>query len=208
MKLPKVVADLVRSFERLPGVGSKTAQRLAFYLLRVPQRDLDLFSKSLADLKKKTKLCKTCHNLSEVDVCVVCDDSSRDHAQVCVVETFSDVIAFEKSGGYSGIYHVLHGSISPLNNVGPDELFIDDLLARIQSGRISEIVLATSTSLEGDATAMYIANQVRDVKQRDGELSALKLTRIGRGLPTGVEIEYADDDTLNQAFKGRTQLYE
>lgn len=206
MKLPKVVADLVRSFERLPGVGSKTAQRLAFYLLRVPQRDLDIFAESLSSLKKKTKLCEVCHNLSEQDLCSVCDDPTRDRAQVCVVESFSDVLAFEKSGGYEGVYHVLHGFISPLNNIGPDELFIDDLLEKIESGRISEIVLATSTSLEGDATAMYLANKINDMKERRYEINALKLTRIGRGLPTGVEIEYADDDTLNQAFRGRVQI--
>lgn len=203
MKLPKVVDDLVTSFERLPGIGHRSAQRLAFYLLRVPQRDLDLFAKSLTNLKTQTKLCKTCHNLSETDECSVCSDSMRDHASLCVVESFQDVLALEKSGSYQGVYHVLHGSISPLNNVGPDELFIDTLLTRLESGRISEIILATNTSLEGEATALYIADRIEDRKKAKPDLAAIRVSRIGRGLPTGVELEYADDETLHQALETR-----
>lgn len=165
MKLPKVVDDLVTCFERLPGIGRRSAQRLAFYLLRVPQRDLDMFSKSLSNLKTGTKLCSVCHNLSEEMTCALCNDQMRDHAQVCVVESFQDVLAIEKSGSYKGVYHVLHGSISPLNNVGPDELFIDTLLTRLEDGKISEIILATNTSLEGEATALYIADRIEDRKK-------------------------------------------
>jgi len=206
MRLPKVVDDLILSFERLPGVGRKTAQRLAFYLLRVPQRDLDVFSGSLKDLKEKTRLCEICHNVSEKDVCSVCDDDSRDHSCICVVEGFQDVLAFEKSGGYRGVYHVLHGSISPLNNVGPEELYIDDLIKRIDSDVVSEVVFATNTSLEGEATAMYISDRMRQMSSSNEKLGSVKITRIGRGLPTGVELEYADDDTLNRAFIGRTAM--
>ncbi len=202
MRLPKVVGELVASFEKLPGVGHKTAQRLAFYLLRVPQRDLDQFSGAVADLKRKTKLCKTCHNLSEGEACSICEDRGRDHSKLCVVEGFQDVIAIEKAGSYDGVYHVLHGSISPLNNVGPEELFIPDLLTRVKSGKISEIILATNTSLEGEATAMYIADKIEKVKAEMGT-RALVVSRIGRGLPTGVDLEYADDDTLVNAFSSR-----
>ena len=206
MKLPKVVEDLTTSFEKLPGIGRRSAQRLAFYLLRVPQRDLDMFADSLSNLKKKTKLCTTCHNLSESEQCGVCQDASRDHATICIVESFQDVIAMEKSGSYHGVYHVLHGSISPLNNIGPDELYIDTLLTRLSSGKISEIILATNTSLEGEATALYIADRVADRQKVKPELVHLKVTRIGRGLPTGVELEYADDETLHQAMETRRSI--
>lgn len=203
MRLPKVVEDLTTSFEKLPGVGRRSAQRLAFYLLRVPQRDLDSFASSLSNLKKKTQTCRVCHNLTERQECGVCGDVSRDKSQVCVVESFQDVLALEKSGGYAGVYHVLHGSISPLNNIGPDELFIDTLLTRVEDGKISEIILATNTSLEGEATALYIADRIEDRKKVNSALSGLKVTRIGRGLPTGVELEYADDETLTQAMETR-----
>lgn len=203
MKLPKVVEDLTTSFEKLPGIGHRTAQRLAFYLLRVPQRDLDGFAGALTDLKRKTRICRICHNLTEQEECGVCADEKRDHAQVCVVESFQDVLALEKSGSYQGVYHVLHGAISPLNNVGPEELYIDTLLTRVDDGKISELILATNTSLEGEATALYIADRVEDRKRVDEELAALKITRIGRGLPTGVELEYADDETLSQAMGAR-----
>lgn len=203
MKLPKVVDDLTTSFERLPGIGRRSAQRLAFYLLRVPQRDLDMFGQALTNLKKKTKLCHICHNLSEDVECSICQDTMRDHTQVCVVESFQDLIAMEKSGTYRGVYHVLHGSISPLNNVGPEELFIDTLLTRLDNGKIGEIILATNTSLEGEATALYIADRVEDRKKVNNSLSVIKVSRIGRGLPTGVELEYADDETLHQAMETR-----
>lgn len=206
MKLPKVVEDLVTSFERLPGIGHRSAQRLAFYLLRVPQRDLDLFAKSLTHLKTDTKLCTVCHNLTERAECSICSDSRRDHAQVCVVESFQDVLALEKSGSYQGIYHVLHGSISPLNNVGPEELFIDTLLTRLEGGKIAEIILATNTSLEGEATALYIADRIEDRKKAKDQLAAIRVSRIGRGLPTGVELEYADDETLHQALETRRSV--
>ena len=144
MKLPKVVEDLTNSFEKLPGIGHRSAQRLAFYLLRVPQRDLESFAGSLTNLKKLTKICTVCHNLTDQDQCSVCGDPARDATQVCVVESFQDVLAIEKSGSYKGVYHVLHGSISPLNNIGPDELYIDTLVKRVKSGTVKEVILATN----------------------------------------------------------------
>lgn len=198
MKLPKVVEDLTNSFEKLPGIGHRSAQRLAFYLLRVPQRNLDMFATSVSNLKKMTKICAICHNLTDQEQCSICADSTRDQSQVCVVESFQDVIAIEKSGSYKGVYHVLHGSISPLNNVGPDELYIDTLVKRVRKGDVVEVVLATNTSLEGEATALYIQQALDGVK--------VEISRIGRGLPTGVEIEYADDQTLVHAFGTRRVL--
>ncbi len=195
MKLPKIVEDVASSFEKLPGIGRRSALRLAFYLLRMPQRDLEMFGMSLTNLKKQTKLCTICHNLTDSDQCTVCSDQSRDNSLVCVVESFQDVIALEKSGSYKGLYHVLHGSISPLNNVGPEELFIDTLIKRVKSGGVKEVILSTNTSLEGEATALYIKQAL------DG--CDVIITRIGRGLPTGVEIEYADEVTLHQALLTR-----
>ncbi len=198
MKLPKIVEDLTNSFEKLPGIGRRSAQRLAFYLLRVPQRDLDGFAHSLTNLKKQTKICVVCHNLTDQEECSVCSDPKRDKTQVCVVESFQDVLAIEKSGSYQGVYHVLHGSISPLNNVGPDELYIDTLVARIKKGIVKEVILATNTSLEGEATALYIQQALSGIQ--------VAISRIGRGLPTGVEIEYADDQTLVHAFGTRRRI--
>jgi recombination protein RecR len=198
MKLPKVVEDLTNSFEKLPGIGRRSAQRLAFYLLRVPQRDLEAFAGSLTNLKKLTKICTICHNLTDQDQCSVCGDPTRDPAQVCVVESFQDVLAIEKSASYKGVYHVLHGSISPLNNIGPDELYIDTLVKRVKEGKITEVILATNTSLEGEATALYIQQALRGLE--------VSISRIGRGLPTGVEIEYADDQTLMQALLTRKNI--
>lgn len=203
MKLPKVVEDLTTSFEKLPGIGRRSAQRLAFYLLRVPQRDLDSFAASISDLKRKTQLCRLCHNLTENEICSVCEDEAREQTQVCVVESFQDVLALEKAGSYRGVYHVLHGAISPLNNIGPEELYIDTLLTRVDGGKITEIILATNTSMEGEATALYIADRIEDRKKVNPDLTKLVVTRIGRGLPTGVELEYADDETLSQAMGAR-----
>lgn len=202
MKLPKVVEDLTNSFEKLPGIGRRSAQRLAFYLLRVPQHDLESFANSLTNLKKMTKICTICHNLTDQDQCSICADPSRDTSQVCVVESFQDVLAIEKSGTYKGVYHVLHGSISPLNNIGPDELYIETLVSRIKKGIIREIILATNTSLEGEATALYIQQALKALPP-SGEV---KISRIGRGLPTGVEIEYADDQTLAHALGTRVVI--
>ena len=163
MKIPKAIQNLIESFEKLPGIGQKTAQRLTFYLLHVPQGELDKFALSVQNLKKETVLCSACFTIAETDPCSICSDLKRDRAVVCVVEQPLDVLALEKNGKFHGIYHVLHGKIDPLNNVGPDEIYIRQLLDRIMNNeaRIMEIILATNPTMEGEATAMYIAKQLK-----------------------------------------------
>lgn len=199
MKIPKAIQNLVESFERLPGIGPKSAQRLTFYLLHVPQHELDRFSESISNLKKGTVICSACYNVDEVNPCTICSDSNRDQSLLCVVEQPLDVLALEKNGQYKGVYHVLHGKIDPLNNIGPDEIFIKQLLDRVRSNTVSEVILATNPTMEGEATAMYIAKQLRIMN------SELRITRIGRGLPVGADIEYADEITLSRAMEGRSE---
>ncbi|OGH17107.1 MAG: recombination protein RecR [Candidatus Levybacteria bacterium RIFCSPHIGHO2_02_FULL_37_10] len=209
MKIPKAIQNLIDSFERLPGIGPKTAQRLTFYLLHVPQGELDRFAASLQNLKKDTVLCSVCFTVAETDPCSICEDTERDSSIICVVEDPLDVLALEKSGKYKGMYHVLHGKIDPLNNIGPDEIFIRQLIDRTTNGHasaIKEIILATNPTMEGEATAMYIAKQlkVESGSPRD-EAGKLKITRIGRGLPIGADLEYADGVTLQRAMEGRSE---
>jgi recombination protein RecR len=201
MKIPKAIQNLIESFERLPGIGSKTAQRLTFYLLHVPQGELDSFSNSVQNLKKGTVICSICFSVDEADPCSICSDPQRDKSTVCVVEEPLDVLALEKNRKYKGLYHVLHGKIDPLNNIGPDEIYIRQLLQRIneKSSEIKEIILATNPTMEGEATAMYISRQIKSQDVR------IKITRIGRGLPTGADIEYADELTLQRAMEGRSE---
>ena len=201
MKIPKAIQNLIESFEKLPGIGSKTAQRLTFYLLHVPQGELDNFSNSIQDLKKGTIICSTCFVVDEADPCSICSNSERNKSIICVVEEPLDVLALEKNRRYKGVYHVLHGKIDPLNNIGPDEIYIKQLLQRIKDEElmIKEIILATNPTMEGEATAMYIAKQIKS------QNSNLKITRIGRGLPTGADIEYADELTLQRAMEGRSE---
>ncbi len=202
MQIPKTIQKLIESFEKLPGVGPKTAQRLTFYLLHVPQEQLEEFSYALSNLKRNTILCSNCYMIDESDPCSICTNSNRDQSVICVVEQPLDVLALEKNGRYKGIYHVLHGKIDPLNNIGPEEIYIGQLLARLKrkGEEIKEIILATNPTMEGEATAMYIAKQIRSL---DPEL---KVTRIGRGLPVGADLEYADDITLQRAMEGRSEI--
>jgi recombination protein RecR len=201
MTIPKAIQNLIESFEKLPGVGPKTAQRLTFYLLHVPQSELDKFAGSLENLKKNTILCSNCFMIDEKDPCSICSDKQRDHSTVCVVEQPLDVLALEKGRQYKGIYHVLHGKIDPLNNIGPDEIFVNQLMVRMKSKSegVNEIILATNPTMEGEATAMYIAKQLK------AQSPEIKITRIGRGLPVGADLEYADDTTLQRAMEGRSQ---
>lgn len=201
MKIPKAIQNLIESFEKLPGIGPKTAQRLTFYLLHVPQHELDGFASSLQNLKKNTVLCSTCFTIGENNPCEICSDPKRDKSTVCVVEEPLDVLALERSGKYTGLYHVLHGKIDPLNNVGPDEIYINQLIKRVNGEglMIKELILATNPTMEGEATAMFIAKQLRF---KNGQL---KITRIGRGLPTGADLEYADELTLQRAMEGRRE---
>lgn len=197
MKTPKSIQKVTDCFQKLPGIGPKTAQRLSYYLLHVPQNYLDEFSESVGNLKKNTKLCSKCFNISESDPCPICSDERRDESVICVVEQPLDILAIERSGSYKGIYHVLHGVINPLNNIGPDQIYIKDLVLRAKNGIISEIIVATNPTMEGEATALYIQQLLQKSK-----LDIL-VSRIGRGLPTGADLEYADELTLTRSFEGR-----
>ena len=200
MKIPKAVQNTIESFEKLPGVGPKTAQRLTFYLLHVPQYELDKFAKSLSELKTNTTICSNCFTVGETDPCEICEDRQRNQDIICVVEDPLDVLALERGGKYKGVYHVLHGRIDPLNNIGPDEIYIAQLMKRLEENDITEVILATNPTMEGEATAMYIDKQIKNIN------SNVKTTRIGRGLPIGADIEYADEITLQRALEGRSEI--
>ncbi len=197
-QLPRPVIRLIEKFERLPGIGPKSAQRLAFYLLRHPQEELEDFADKLVSLKKDTVLCERCHNVSETDPCNICDDESRDSHSLMVVESSLDQVAIENSDKYSGLYHVLHGAIDPLNNIGPDQLYLRDILGRLEG--VEELILATNPTMEGEATALFIREIVEE------QNPDIKITRIGHGLPIGADIEYADGVTIARALEGRRSL--
>src|SRR3989344_2466408 len=197
MRIPKSVANLIEALEQLPGIGPKTAARLTYYLLHAPDSLSEKLSESLADLKKRTKVCSICQNITEVDPCEICDDANRDRSVICVVEDPLDVWAIEKSGSFSGLYHVLHGVIAPLDNIGPEELKLRELLPRLKDGKVRELILATNPSMEGEATAMYIQRLIKPLK--------IQVTRIARGIPIGAELEYADEVTVRRAFEGRKE---
>lgn len=208
MRIAKAISKLINSFEKLPGIGPKTAQRLTFYLLHVPQDYLDNFGQAVSDLKKNTRICSLCFNVSETDPCSICSDPAREGDKICVVEQPLDILAIEKVGFYNGLYHVLHGAINPLDNIGPEQLHIYDLLPRLKNGNIKELIIATNPNMEGEATAMYISRVIRQSgnqgKGSDNQIiRTIKITRIGRGLPTGADLEYADEITLTKAFEGR-----
>lgn len=206
MKVVKPIADVINSFSKLPGIGPKTAQRLAYYLLHVPQSELDAFSASLAELKRRTVLCSICKNVSEHDPCEYCQDANRNKSVILVVEQPLDILAFERTGKFGGVYHVLHGAINPLENIGPDEIFIDELVKRVKNANgqpIREVIIATNPTMEGEATAMYITNQLKELKMKNWNL---KITRLGMGVPTGAYLEFADETTLVQAMEGRREL--
>lgn len=205
MRIPKAVQNLVEVFERLPGIGPKTAQRLTFYLLHTPQEYMESFANALINLKKNTVLCSICKNVAESDPCSVCSDPHRDKGQIMVVEQALDVLALERAGKYKGVYHVLHGAINPLENIGPDEIFIRELIWRVDewtNGQAEgkEIILATNPTMEGEATAMYIKKELQKLENGNWKM---EITRLGLGLPTGADLEYADETTLTQAIEGR-----
>jgi len=201
MRIPRAIKNLIEALEKLPGIGPRTSQRLAFYLLHVPQSELDLFGQALINLKKHTILCAICRNVSEKDPCSVCSDTSRDSKVILVVEEPLDVIAIERTGKYKGLYHVLHGAINPLENIGPDELYIDDLMKRVTDGNsIEEAIIATNPTMEGEATAMYLNKKLKTQNFQ------LRISRLGMGIPRGADLEYADDVTLTQAIEGRREM--
>lgn len=195
MKVPKSVASLIEAFEALPGIGPKTAARLTYYLLHAPEELSQKLSEATHDLKQKTQICSVCQNITEVNPCDLCDDETRNKAIICVVEDPLDVWSVEKSGGFGGYYHVLHGVIAPLDNIGPEDLKIGELLMRLKGEEVKEIILATNPSMEGEATAMYLQRLIKPL--------GVKITRIARGIPIGAEIEYADEVTVRRALEGR-----
>ena len=207
MKLPKAIENLIEALERLPGIGPKSAARLGFYLLRVPESERQALGNSVLAVGQEVRLCDRCFNISESELCEVCEDSQRDPSVICVVEDPLDLIAFEKTGKYRGLYHVLHGVIAPLEHIGPDNLKIAELIARLKSGVVSresgvkEVILALNPSLEGEATAMYI----KKVMSQESVVSSrgIRITRLASGIPTGGDLEYADALTLTKALEGR-----
>lgn len=202
MKLPRSVQRLIESFEKLPGIGPKSAQRLAFYLLHNPESEIEDFAERLIALKRNTVLCSQCHNVSETDPCPVCDDQGRDSEYLCIVEQPLDLLALENAGSFTGKYHVLHGSIAPLNNIGPDQLYLHDIQNRLPG--VSELIIATNPTMEGEATALYITEYIRSSLNIGSD--ELQISRIGHGLPIGADIEYADGVTLKRALEGRRTM--
>lgn len=202
--LPKSIEKLIESFSKLPGIGPKSANRLTFYLLHVPQMQLDQFADAVKNLKTNTVFCSQCLNVGEADPCVICSDIGRDETIICVVEQPIDIISLDRTGKFKGLYHVLHGAINPLNNIGPDEIHITELISRIKSGKIKEIILATNPNMEGEATAMYIKREISNLKSQMSNLE-ISITRLAHGLPVGGDIEYADEMTLSTAVEGRRE---
>jgi recombination protein RecR len=194
-RLPKSIDNLIEEFSRLPSIGPKMAARLTFYLLSKPDNDIASLGDSILNLKNSLTSCSVCYNISETPICSVCDDSERDQQIIMVVEEPLDVIAFEKTGSYQGVYHVLGGVISPIDGIGPEDLRVNQLLARIKTNSPSELILATNPSLEGEATAAYLKNLLK--------AESIKITRIARGLPHGGDLEYADEVTLSRSIEGR-----
>ena len=189
---------LIEQFERLPGIGSKTAQRLAYFVLNLPEDRAKDFSEAITDAHKKIRRCEICCNFSDKERCPVCSSPTRDKSTICVVETPRDAVAIEGTGEYKGTYHVLHGVISPLNGIGPDQLCIKQLLSRLNNNEVTEVIMATNPTVEGEATAMYISRLLKPL--------GIKITRLAYGIPVGGDLEYADDVTLARALEGRSEL--
>jgi recombination protein RecR len=189
------VARLIEELHKLPGVGPKSAQRLAYFLLRTSEEQARALADAIVDIKEKVVLCSQCQNITESNPCPICQDKERDHTKICVVEEPLDILALERTRGYSGLYHVLHGVLSPMEGIGPDELKMKELLARLEKGDVQEVILATNPNLEGEATAMYLQRLIAPL--------GIKVTRLARGLPFGSDLEYADEVTLTRALEGR-----
>jgi recombination protein RecR len=192
------IARLIEEFTKLPGIGPKTAQRLAFYLLKAPLEDAQALAQSIVDAKSRIKYCSVCFNLTDEDPCQTCRSEARDRSTICVVEQPRDVVAMERTKEYKGLYHVLQGAISPMDGIGPDEIRVRELLKRIESGQVKEVIVATNSTVEGEATAMYLARLIKPY--------GCLVTRIAHGLPFGGDLEYADEVTLSKALEGRRQM--
>jgi recombination protein RecR len=200
MILPEPIQKLINAFERLPGIGPKSASRLAFYLLRAPDEVSQDLSEALNDLKNKVAFCQECFNITEAGRtrCEICENPNRLSSLICVVEEALDVVALERTGAYNGRYHVLHGALSPIEGIGPDDIKIKPLIERVAKGEVREVILATNPSMEGDATALYLQQQLRPY--------SIQVTRLARGLPMGGDLEYADQNTLLKALSGRQAM--
>lgn len=195
---PEPISRLIEEFNKLPGIGPKSAARLTYYLLRMPEAEARSLAEAVVAVKENVVLCSVCQNITDADPCRICDDAQRDHSVTCVVEEPLDILAIERTRKYTGVYHVLHGVISPSDGMGPDDLKIKELLSRIQNGDVIEIILATNPNLEGEATAMYIQRLIAPL--------GIKVTRLARGLPAGGDLEYADEITLTRALEGRQEF--
>lgn len=195
---PAALDRLTEQFAKLPGIGSKTAQRLAFYVLSLPQDEAQEFADAIVGAKREVRLCPVCQNLTDREICAICDDEQRDHSVICVVAEPKDVIAMERAREFNGVYHVLHGVISPLNHIGPDDIRIRELLNRVSEGTVREVIMATNPDTEGEATAMYISRLLKPLE--------VKVTRLAYGIPVGSQLEYADEITLLRALEGRREI--
>ncbi len=195
---PAALQDLADQFARLPGIGGKTAQRLAFYVLGLPAQEAQAFADAIIEAKKTVHTCPVCQNLTDRPVCPICEDELRDHSVICVVAEPKDVIAMERSREFKGLYHVLHGVISPLNHITQDDIRIKELFQRVATGEVQEIIMATNPDTEGEATAMYISRLLRPME--------VKVTRLAYGVPVGSQLEYADEVTLSRALEGRQEM--
>ena len=189
---------LTEQFERLPGIGRKTASRLAYFVLSRSEKEANDFADAIIQAKKQVKYCRCCQNLTDSEICPICDDASRNTSVICVVEDPRDVMAFERTREYNGLYHVLHGAISPLDGIGPDNLRIKELMARLVDGSVKEIIMATNPTVEGEATSSYISRLIRHM--------GIKVTRLAYGIPVGGDLEYADEITLSRALEGRNEI--
>ncbi|TLS35018.1 recombination mediator RecR [Pseudalkalibacillus caeni] len=198
MHYPEPISKLIDSFMKLPGIGPKTAVRLAFFVLEMKDDDVLDFGKALVNAKRQLSHCSVCYHITDRDPCSVCEDSGRDHSTICVVQDSKDVIAIEKMKDYNGLYHVLHGAISPVDGIGPEDIRVAELLKRLQDDEVKEVIIATDPTIEGEATAMYIARLIKP--------TGIKITRIAHGLPVGGDLEYADEVTLSKALEGRREL--
>jgi len=194
----EAVARLIEELNKLPGVGPKSAQRLAYHILRAPEEQTKDLAEAILSVKQKTRLCSICFNVTESDPCRICGNDHRDRTQICIVEQPQDILALEHTGVYKGLYHVLHGAISPTEGVGADDIRVRELMNRLQDGTVSEVILATNTNLEGEQTALYLSKAISPL--------GIRVTRLARGLPFGTELEYADDVTLTHALEGRQEL--
>lgn len=198
MNYPETLGNLIEAFRRLPGIGPKTAQRLAFFILDMPREEVEQMARCLIEAKDKIRYCTRCGNITDQELCRICRDPRRDSSTICIVQEPRDLLVMEKTGEFKGLYHVLHGALSPIEGIGPEQLRIAELMERLSQGKVREVIIATNPNVEGDATAVYLS---RLIKPR-----GIKVTRIAFGLPVGGDLEYADELTLGRALEGRREL--